>query len=76
MQIISVTPAGASVIIYVDVDSLCNWFVENKLSIHFAEDITKSILFGRKKYKNLKKMNIRRGHIETLSGHISRICFG
>ena len=31
-------------------NSLCNyWFVENKLSIHFDEDKTKSILFGRKK---------------------------
>ena len=45
-------------------NSLCNWFVENKLSIHFGEDKTKSILFARKKYKNLKKMNIRRGDIE------------
>ena len=45
-------------------NSLCNWFVENKLSIHFGEDKTKSILFARKKYKDLKKMNIRRGDIE------------
>ena len=45
-------------------NSLCDWFVENKLSIHFGEDKTKSILFGRKKCKILKKMNIRRGDIE------------
>ena len=45
-------------------NSLCNWFVETELSIHFGEDKTKSILFARKKYKNLKKMNIRRGDIE------------
>ena len=44
--------------------SLCNWFLENKLSIHFGEDKTKSILFGRKKYENLKKMNIWRGDIQ------------
>ena len=25
---------------------LCDWFVDNKLSIHFGEDKTKSILFG------------------------------
>ena len=26
--------------------SLCNWFIDNKLSIHLGEDKTKSILFG------------------------------
>ena len=29
-------------------NSLYDWFVDNKLSIHFGEDKTKSILFGRK----------------------------
>ena len=29
-------------------NSLCDWFVENKLSIHFGEDKTKSIIFGSK----------------------------
>ena len=28
--------------------SLCNWFIDNKLSIHLGEDKTKSILFGTK----------------------------
>ena len=27
---------------------LCDWFVDNKLSIHFGQDKTKSILFGSK----------------------------
>ena len=27
---------------------LCDWFVDNKLNIHFCEDKTKSILFGSK----------------------------
>ena len=27
---------------------LCDWFVENKLSINFGEDKTKSIIFGSK----------------------------
>ena len=31
-----------------DFSSLCDWFVDNKLSIHFGEDKTKSILFGTK----------------------------
>ena len=44
-------------------NALCDWFIENKLSIHFGEDKTKSILFGRKNCKNLKKLNIRIGDI-------------
>ena len=31
----------------INFNSLCDWFVDNKLSIHFEEDKTKSILFGR-----------------------------
>ena len=39
---------------------LCDWFVDNKLSIHFGEDKTKSILFCSKdKLKNSKTLNIR-----------------
>ena len=38
--------------IYVRLNSefnkLCDWFVDNKLSIHFGEDKTKSILFTGK----------------------------
>ena len=30
-------------------NSLCDWFVENKLSIHVGEDKTNSILLGMKK---------------------------
>jgi len=44
--------------------SLCDWFVDNKLSIHFGEDKTKSILFGSK--SNLKKagsLNIQYNNI-------------
>ena len=26
--------------------SLCDWFIDNKFSIHLGEDKTKSILFG------------------------------
>ena len=46
--------------------SVCNWFVDNKLSIHFGEDKTKCILFGTK--KRLKKdnnLNIRYGTVHT-----------
>ena len=31
-----------------DFSSLCHWFVDNKLSIHFGQGKTKSILFGTK----------------------------
>ena len=36
--------------------SLCEWFIDNKLSIHFGEDKTKSILFTRS--KTPEKLNI------------------
>ena len=46
-------------------NSLCDWFVENKLSIHFGEEKTKSIMFGTKrKLKNLDELDIRRGNIK------------
>ena len=46
-------------------NSLCDWFVENKLSIHFGEDKTKSIVFGTKwKLKNLRAIDIRRGDVK------------
>ena len=36
--------------------SLCEWFIDNKLSIHFGQDKTKSILFTRS--KTPEKVNI------------------
>ena len=48
-----------------DFNSLCDWFVDNKLSIHFGEDKTKSIVFGtNRKIKNLRELDIRRGDIK------------
>ena len=39
--------------------------MENKLSIHFGEDKTKSIIFGSKRrLKDIHKLDIRRGEIE------------
>ena len=32
-----------------DFNSLCEWFIDNKVSIHFGEEKTKSILFGTKR---------------------------
>ena len=36
--------------------SLCQWFIDNKLSIHFGEDKTKSILFS--KTRGLREINV------------------
>ena len=43
-----------------DFENFCNWFVDNKLSIHFGEDKTKSILFASKRRaKNIRQLNIK-----------------
>ena len=48
--------------------SYCNiydWFVDNKLSIHFCEDKTKLVLYDSKfKRKNIKKLRIKYGDIQ------------
>ena len=45
--------------------NLCEWFVDNKLSIHFGEDKTKCILLSSKlKLKNAGKFNIMHNGIE------------
>ena len=44
---------------------LCDWFADNKLSIHFGEDKIKPILFGSKhKIKKSKPLNIRYNYIK------------
>ena len=48
-----------------DSESICDWFIDNKLSIHFGDDETKSILFATKfKIKKVKKLNIKYGDIQ------------
>ena len=48
-----------------DFENICDWFVDNKLSIHFGEDKTKSILFASQcKIKTIKKLNIKYQDIE------------
>ena len=39
-----------------EVSSLCQWFIDNKLSIRFGEDKTKSISFS--KTRGLREINI------------------
>ena len=43
-----------------DFENICDWFVDNKLSSHFGDDKTKSILSASKGWaKNIRKLNIR-----------------
>ena len=45
--------------------NICDWFVDNKLSIHFGEYKTKPILFAPiKKCKKLRKLNISYGSLK------------
>ena len=42
-----------------DFSNLCDWFVDNKLNVHFSQDKIKSILFGIKhKLRNAQALNI------------------
>ena len=42
-----------------DFSNLCEWFLLNKLSMHFGEHKTKSILFGAKcRIRKVGKLNI------------------
>ena len=67
-----------------DFTNICEWFVDNRLSIHFGEDMTKSILFASKrkikrvptlkiKYKNASNIQPKVTYLrcildETMSG--------
>ena len=51
-----------------DFETICDWFVDNKLSIHFGDDKTKSILFATKfKIKKVRKLNIKYADIQLNS---------
>ena len=47
-----------------DFESICNWFADNKLSIYFGDDKTKSILFATKFKIKVRKLNIKYGNIQ------------
>ena len=48
--------------------SICDWLVDNKQSIHFGEDKTKSILFSSKsKIKKASSLNIHTAGIYLLT---------
>ena len=54
---------------------LCDWFVDNKLSIYFGENKKKSILFGRKhKINKSKTLNIQHNDIKIIfQGQLLRL---
>ena len=48
-----------------DFTNVCEWFVDNRLSIHFGDDKTKSILFASKrKIKSVRKLKINYKNIQ------------
>ena len=48
-----------------DFESICDWFVDNKLSIHFGDDKIKSIFLATKfKIKKVRKLTIKHGDIQ------------
>ena len=49
-----------------DLFNICDWLVDNKLSIHFGEDKAKAITFTSKfKGKNYIKLNLKYGDIQV-----------
>ena len=50
--------------------NICNWFVYNKLNIHFGEDRTRCILFGTKqKLNKTGSLDITYGAIQLKQYH-------
>ena len=48
-----------------DFENVCNWFDDNKFSIQFGEDKTKSIFFASKrKIKSARKLNVKYKNIK------------
>ena len=51
--------------------NICDWFVDNQLSIQFGEDKTKCILFDTKqKLNKTGSLNIKQGTIQIKQHHI------
>ena len=53
-----------------DFSDVCDWFVDNKLSIHLAEDKTKCILFDTKyRLNKVSSLDIEHGEIHIKQYH-------
>ena len=49
-----------------DFESICDWFVDNKLSVHFVDDKTKSILLATKfNPKKIRELCMKYGDIKN-----------
>ena len=62
-----------------DFENICDWFVDNKLSINFGEDKIRTILFASKcKIKSTRKLNVKykNKNKTTFAGYISWLSFG
>ena len=51
--------------LHTEFNKLCDWFVDNKLSIHFGDDKRKSLLFTGKNRPKDDKLRIYRGRTEV-----------
>ena len=52
-------------VLNIDFENICDWFVDNKLSVHFGEGKTLSILFASyHKIETIKKLHIKYRGIE------------
>ena len=58
-------PKPSTLYLNTEFNKLCDWFVDNKLSIHFGDDKTKSILFSGKNRRRDDNLKISRGSIEV-----------
>ena len=59
-----------------DFSSLCDWLIDSKLSVHFGDEKTKSILFGTKRQlKQQRYLKLRYGDIE-IKQHSTVTCLG
>ena len=56
-----------------DFNTLCDWFVDNKLSIHFGEDKTKTILFSPKNLRKRDEPIVIKRHDVTLKQFFSTV---
>ena len=48
-----------------DFTNICEWFVDNRLSIHIGEGKTKSILASKRKIKRVPKLKINYKNIQV-----------
>ena len=56
--------------------NICDWFVDNKLSIHFREDKAKSILFSTKnKKRNIETLDIRQNFTDVKIEQYSKVIY-